>query len=332
VAMVPSLRLREAVMVHLGSTAVANTLPAGGAIGVGVSWAMLSSRGISAADNMVYALVSGLWNTAARLGLPILALAILAVTGDTNTGLIAAAVAGLALLLISTTGAFLVLHRDSGRATQAVERLLALAFRLRRRPTPPRPGPALADFRVRTSALLAARGGRITLATAMVHLSLALVLFTCLYASGVTQAQVPWQTALAAFAFARLLSALPITPGGLGVVELGLTGFLSAGQDAPTTAKIAAAVLLFRAVTYLLPIPLGAAAYLAWQNNPTWRMNSQTRTAMNNKPRRHRHDRTVDQSTTPPCPAPPSPNSNNIEATNALTSGPNGSLGNLSGS
>jgi uncharacterized membrane protein YbhN (UPF0104 family) len=35
---------------------------------------------------------------------------------------------------------------------------------------------------------------------------------------------VPWQTSLAAFAFVRLLTALPITPGGLGITELGLVG------------------------------------------------------------------------------------------------------------
>ena len=61
------------------------------------------------------------------------------------------------------------------------------------------------------------------------HLTLWLVLLTCLRATGVSQAQVPWQTSLAAFAFIRLLTALPITPGGLGITELGLVGVLAAG-------------------------------------------------------------------------------------------------------
>src|SRR5580704_15688336 len=46
-AVLPSLRLREAAVVNLSSNAVANTLPAGGALGMGVSWATLSSWGIS---------------------------------------------------------------------------------------------------------------------------------------------------------------------------------------------------------------------------------------------------------------------------------------------
>ena len=42
-SVLPSIRLREAAVVNLGSNAVANTLPAGGALAMGVSWAMLSS-------------------------------------------------------------------------------------------------------------------------------------------------------------------------------------------------------------------------------------------------------------------------------------------------
>ena len=98
------------------------------------------------------------------------------------------------------------------------------------------------------------------------HLTLWLVLLACLRADGLSQAQVSWQASLAAFAFVRLLSVVPITPGGLGVVEVGLTAPLAAGLGPAGAAKVAAAVLLFRSVTYLLPIPLGAAAYLAWRH------------------------------------------------------------------
>ncbi len=77
----PSIRLREAAVVNLGSNAVANTLPAGGALAMGVSWAMLSSWGVSTAKYVLYTLVSGIWNVFARLGLPVLALVFLATAG-----------------------------------------------------------------------------------------------------------------------------------------------------------------------------------------------------------------------------------------------------------
>jgi putative heme transporter len=62
---------------------------------------------------------------------------------------------------------------------------------------------------------------------------------------------------------------LPLTPGGLGLTEIGLVGTLAAGADPGAGAQVTAAVLLYRAVTYLPPIPLGAAAYLVWQHAPT---------------------------------------------------------------
>jgi putative heme transporter len=50
-SVLPSIRLREAAAVNLGSTAVANTLPAGGALAMAVSWTMLSSWGVEADES-----------------------------------------------------------------------------------------------------------------------------------------------------------------------------------------------------------------------------------------------------------------------------------------
>jgi hypothetical protein len=100
----PSIRLRQAAVVNLGSTAVANTLPAGGALAMGVSWAMLSGWGVSAADYVLYTLVSGLWSVFARLGLPVIAVVITMTMRRPSAGLLAGAVTGLALLVIVAAG------------------------------------------------------------------------------------------------------------------------------------------------------------------------------------------------------------------------------------
>jgi len=129
------------------------------------------------------------------------------------------------------------------------------------------PGSLLA-FRGRAGALIAARGWRITITTAASNLTLWLVLLACLRGIGLSQAQVPWQTSLAAFSFVRLLTVLPITPGGLGITELGLIATLAAGAGHRDVTQVTAAVLLYRAVTYLPPIPLGVIACLTWQHAP----------------------------------------------------------------
>jgi uncharacterized membrane protein YbhN (UPF0104 family) len=270
-AVLPSIRLREAAAVNLGSNAVANTLPAGGAIGMGVSWAMLSSWGVTTADYVLYTLVSGTWNVLARLGLPALALLVLLTDTRPDALLIAAAAVGLAVLATAVAGLGLLVRSESFalRAGGALQRVLTIVCRLVRRPPPCDIPGSLLGFRRRAAALIAARGRRITATTAASHLILWLVLLACLRGVGLSQAQVSWQISLAAFAFVRLLTALPITPGGLGITELGLVGTLAAGAGPVVGARVTAAVLLYRAVTYLPPIPLGAAAYLIWQHAPT---------------------------------------------------------------
>ena len=269
-SVLPSIRLREAAVVNLGSNAVANTLPAGGALAMGVSWAMLSSWGVSTAEYVLYTLVSGIWNVFARLGLPVLALLVLVTATLARAGVIAAAAVGLALLTAMAAGLGLLMRSESFalRAGRALQLALVMACRVvRRQASFDVPG-SLLGFRDQARALITARGWRITATTAASNLTLWLVLLSCLRGVGLSQAQVPWQTSLAAFAFVRLLTVLPITPGGLGITELGLIATLAAGVGHRASAQVTAAVLLYRAVTYLPPIPLGAIACLAWRHAP----------------------------------------------------------------
>ena len=64
---------------------------------------------------------------------------------------------------------------------------------------------------------------------------------------------------LLAFCAAALLTLVPITPGGLGFVEAGLTATLAlAGVSA---ADAVLATLAYRLVSYWLPILVGPVAY-----------------------------------------------------------------------
>ena len=280
-AILPSLRLREAAVSSLGSTAVSNTLPAGAALGMGVTWRMFGSWGVRSEDFAVFTLVSGVWNQFVKLAMPLVALALLVVGGNTDPALVTAAVIGVAVLVVAVTALVLVLRsaRLAERVGAWLQRLFAAVFRLLRRPAPANVAAAVVEFRARAAHVLAARGWWITAMTLISHITLWLVLLVCLRVCGVSEDEVPWQESLAAFAFVRLLTALPITPGGLGVVELGLTGPLAAGLDADGAARVAAAVLLYRALTYVLPIPLGALALLWWRMNRSWRMTPPERDA-----------------------------------------------------
>jgi uncharacterized membrane protein YbhN (UPF0104 family) len=273
VVALPGLSLARAAVESHASTAVGNTVPAGAAVGPAVTYQLYGSWGFSRADTTRSLVVQGVWNNLVKLGMPIVALALLAVGGRSNAGLLAAAVVGVALLVAAVVLLALTLRSEElarrvgdglGAARSALRRALAVrALGRPHRPVAAGGGEAAVRFRDQTVGLLRRRWAWLTVTTLVSHVSLYLLLVVTLRNVGVSDAEVSWTEVLGAFSFVRLLSALPITPGGLGVVDLGLTAALvGAGGDRE---QVVAAVLVFRALTWLLPIPIGAATYLGWR-------------------------------------------------------------------
>ena len=126
-------------------------------------------------------------------------------------------------------------------------------------------GESFADFRDRALGLLARRWHVITVSTLAGHLTVFVLLLACLHVTGVTSSEVTVIEAFAAWALVRILGALPITPAGVGVVEVGLTGALVA-FGAPN-AEAVAATLLYRALTVLPTLALGLLALATWRTH-----------------------------------------------------------------
>jgi len=261
----PGLRYGQAFLVTQASTAAANTLPAGAGIGIGVTWTMYSSWGFTRPEITLSVLLSGIWNTFAKLALPVVALAALALVGEATVGRLTAAAVGVAALIGSVALFAVMLRTEAGahRVGRLIDRVLAPVRRLARRPPGAGMDAAMTDFRSRTIGVLRRKWVPLTAGTMISHLSLYVVLLLTLRHVGVSEREVGWAEVLAAFAFVRLVSAFPLTPGGLGVVELALTAALTAagGDDE----QVVAAVLVYRALTYVLPVPLGGVSYLIWR-------------------------------------------------------------------
>jgi uncharacterized membrane protein YbhN (UPF0104 family)/membrane-associated phospholipid phosphatase len=264
----PGLSFWRAMVMTQAATAVTNTVPTvGPAIGVGLTYQMLGSWGYSRSRTTVAVLVSGVWNAFAKLGLPVLALALVALQGKASGGRVVAAVAGIAGLVAAIVVFALLLRSERLAerfglwAGRVASRLLGLVGR------PPVAGWELATvkFRTRTLDLLEHGWVPITAATLVSHLSLYAVLLVTLRAVGVSDDEVSWAQVLAVFAFARLATAIPLTPGGAGVVELVLiAGLTAAGGDRE---QVTAAVLVYRALTWALPILVGIGCYLWWRRS-----------------------------------------------------------------
>lgn len=268
-AALPGLRLRQAFLTGQIAAAVTNTVPAGSVVGIGVTYAVLSSFGHRAASIAMASVLSGWWNTLVIFGLPSGAALILALRGGTNALLLSGAAVGLALLAAAI--GVLVLASTSERFARATGRVAARVVSWLRRMF--RKGAVLgwdegfARFQQGSAVLIRRRWHLLTVATLVSHISIFWVLLACLRDLGVGPAVISWPEALGAFALVRLATAVPITPGGLGLVEVGLTAalLLIAGADTTLESSILAAVLLFRALTFLFQVLLGVVCYLLWR-------------------------------------------------------------------
>jgi putative heme transporter len=261
----PGLSFGQAMVMTQATTAVANTVPAGSAIGIGMTYGMLGSWGYSRSRTTTAVLVSGVWNSFIKLGLPVLALALVALQGTAGGGRVTAALAGIAGLVAAVVVFALMLRSEdvARRFGVLAGRVASRLLRLVGRPAVAGWELATVKFRGRTIDLVEHRWLAITATSLVSHLSLYLVLLAALRDVGVSNAQVGWAEVLAVFAFARLATAIPFTPGGAGLVEAVLIGGLVAAGGAKP--EVVAAVLIYRALTWLLPIPLGVGCYLWWR-------------------------------------------------------------------
>jgi uncharacterized protein (TIRG00374 family) len=240
---------------QLASNALGRIVPGGVAAASALQYRMLVRAGVPPGRvGSALAATSGLL-FAGLVVLPLLAIpAVLAGTPIEHRLLHALWLGGAVFVLMAIAGSIgLGFNRPLVLVGRAAEWLLRLVRR-------PRSGPPLSDV------LLAERnqirrtlGERWKMAvTASVGKSLFdyLALVACLYA---VQAKPDPALVLLAYVAGSFLGMIPLTPGGLGFVEAGLTGTLVlAGVDA---ASAATATLAYRLASFWLPLPGGALAY-----------------------------------------------------------------------
>jgi uncharacterized protein (TIRG00374 family) len=264
-AALPGLRFLQAETVTQASTAGTYLAPGGPVVGVGVSAAMLLAWGFHADEVALAVTLTGIWNQLAILGFPAIALALLTLTGGSGAALQTVAIIGLAVL-VTVAAAFAAAISSSKMARRVGDfaaRVVNRALRAVRRGPVGWTGESFVHFRSRAIGLLRRRWHVLTLATLAGQLSVFLVLLACLRALDVGPDQVTVVEAFAGWSLARVLGSIPITPGGLGVVELGLTSVLVGFGG--NNAGVVAAVLLYRFLTIVPTLALGLAASLTWR-------------------------------------------------------------------
>jgi uncharacterized membrane protein YbhN (UPF0104 family) len=148
--------------------------------------------------------------------------------------------------------------------------LLLVATRRRRRRQAPSGG-RLAKLYDQTRVVrLSSRRWAAALTLALANWLLDLACLTACLAA--VDAPIEWRDIVIVYAMTQLILALPFTPGGLGVVEAGLTALLvSYGTPAPSAI---ATVVLYRTITFWVLVPAGWVVWWRLDKGPSREFNA----------------------------------------------------------
>ena len=263
----PGLRFIPALTMTQASTALSIVAPGGVAVGMAGQVGILRGWGFEGAPVARAVTLTSLWNQFANLFFPVVAVFALALAGQPTAVLATAAFIGVGILGVAVTALGLVLYSDrmAEDIGDVAARGASWALGKLRRPPVAWNGKSFERFRQDAVDLLRRRWHWLTLATLAGSLTVFLVLLVSLRALGVSASEVSVVEAFAAWALARILGSFPITPAGIGIVELSLTGTLVGFGGA--NAEVVAAVLVFRFLTMVPTLVLGLAAAGTWRRH-----------------------------------------------------------------
>jgi uncharacterized protein (TIRG00374 family) len=242
---------RAVITSQLAGNALAKVAPAGGAVGAALQYRMLVQGGARRGRAVAALTAANLLAFAVVLALPVLAIPVI-LRGAVHRTLIEATVLGLAVFgLLFAAGAVLIATDGPLRRIGALVRRIRNRLRRGSEPLHHLPERLLRE-RDRITATLGSRWKPALLAAIG---RWALDYATLLAALAAVGAQPRPILVLLAFCAGQVLTQVPITPGGLGFVEAGLTAMLALAGVATGDAVLA--TFVYRLFSYWLPMPAG---------------------------------------------------------------------------
>lgn len=245
---------------QLAGNAFNRVTPGGGATGTVLQATMLSTAGIDAARAGTALTAQSLLSTASLVALPVLCIPFVIAGTQIPDGLVSSIWIGIPVFVLMVVIGFAMFAFDAplrwlGRWIAAIRRRLG---------NPGMDGTELGAHLLQSrDTILREIGPRWEIAVGVSVLRWLFeygVIVSTLYGLGTRPD--PALTLLA-FAAASVLGLLPFTPGGLGFVEAGLTGTLALAGVSGGNALVT--TLVYRLLTFWLPIPIGAVAWFAFR-------------------------------------------------------------------
>lgn len=268
-ALLPQLSWPGSLGFTQASTALTLVLPGGAPLGMALSFGLLRRLRVAASAAGFAVALTGIWSQVTILIYPLVGAVLVLASGNLSTSslVIAGASGGAGALISLVAVAALRSKRAAFKLGDAAGRIGARLAHLFHRAPPDWSGKALVRAREERLADLRRRWPVLTAATLGNQLTAYLIFEFSVRAVGIPVATLSPTQSFLAWAIGRVISSLPLTPGGVGFVELGMIGTL-VGFGAPH-AHVVAAVLLYRALVIIPTLVVGAVALLAFRLRPS---------------------------------------------------------------
>jgi uncharacterized protein (TIRG00374 family) len=250
------------VTAGLAGNAVTDSLPGGDAAGAAVQFRMLTTAGFDT-DTAVGGLTAfSLLGVGGLLALPLFALPTILGGAAVSPGLVHTALLGLAGFVLYAIFGVIVLRTDRPLATlgRAAQGLWNKVTRGHRQPVTGLDQRLLAE----RDTIRAVLGRKWRQAVVLTAGRLGFDYGCLLAALRATGAEPRPSLVLLAYSAAGILALLPLTPGGLGIVEASLSGLLILAGVRPGYAVLA--TLAYRIASYWLLLLAGLPAYLFFRH------------------------------------------------------------------
>lgn len=246
---------------QLTANSVSRILPGGAAVGGATLYRMLAVSGVTPAKAGGALAATSILSTAALFAIPAIGGAIAVFGAPIPEGLLPVAVASFVMfvlaLIVAAIG--LIYTRPLLATGKLANRIAGAIGRLIRRPLSVDPQDLVKE-RNRLVSVLGDRWPQAVAASALNWVFDYLVLVAALYA---VDADPRLSLVMVAYAAAAVLAMIPITPGGLGFVEVGLLSALVLSGISFQNAAVA--TLAYRVVSYWLPMVSGPVAWMAFR-------------------------------------------------------------------
>jgi uncharacterized membrane protein YbhN (UPF0104 family) len=247
-SIMPGMGLRRGMSAWVGSTAVSTTIPGADLV---VRFGMYRSWGFGVERTMLGIFLSGLFDNIVKFSLPALAVILFALSGQDLGDFVWIGLIALGVLILGTVVVVGMVRSEIKR-----DPLEGLSEKV-------------VGFRDLAVDIVKSRGLVALALSTTGKLWAYVILVIALRIVGLDSSVLSLGQVFVAWVIVMLVTAIPITPGGIGIAEMVYIWTFSQMAGSEYSDVIAAGVILFRLAQWFLPIPIGWVAVALWRRQIT---------------------------------------------------------------